>query len=130
VAMTGEKDGMTAVLHFRDGRTVRGAIVNELDQGATTLTVSEDDGTSNEIQLDELKAVFFLRSRHVLVDEITQPEGSSLAVEFFDGEVIRGKSNGYSPEWKGFFLYPTDRSKNEKVFVVNAAVVSIDIEKL
>jgi hypothetical protein len=126
----GETDGMLAVLHFRDGRTVRGSIVNELDQSSTTLTVTDDDGTSNEIELDALKAVFFLRSRPILEDEITQPEGSSLAVEFFDGEIIRGKSNGYSPEWKGFFLYPTDRSKNEKVFVVNAAVVSIDIEKL
>ena len=46
-----------------------------------------------------------------------------------DGEVIRGKAH-YNPERNGFFLFPADRSKNERVFVVNSAIASIEVEKL
>ena len=76
----------------------------------------------------ELKAVFFPQ---------TNPDGpktstanaSTIAVEFTDGEVIRGLAN-YNPERNGFFLYPHDRSKNDRVFIVNSAIVSIEVEKL
>lgn len=50
-------------------------------------------------------------------------------VEFSDGEVIRGVAQ-YNPEKNGFLLFPHDRSKNDRVFVVNSAIVSIEVEKL
>ena len=46
-----------------------------------------------------------------------------------DGEVIRGVAQ-YNPERNGFFLFPLDRSKNDRIFVVNSAIVSIEVEKL
>jgi hypothetical protein len=49
-----------------------------------------------------------------------------IAVEFNDGEVIRGVAH-YNPERNGFFLFPEDRSKNDRIFVVNSAIVSIDV---
>jgi len=36
----------------------------------------------------------------------------------------------YNPERNGFFLFPLDRSKNDRIFVVNSAIVSIEVEKL
>ncbi|MGZ8869391.1 MAG: DUF6982 domain-containing protein, partial [Thermoanaerobaculia bacterium] len=50
-------------------------------------------------------------------------------VEFADGEVIRGTAH-YNPERNGFFLFPADRSKNDRIFVVNSAIVSIEVERL
>ena len=55
--------------------------------------------------------------------------GMRIAVEFNDGEVIRGAAH-YNPERNGFFLYPDDRTKNDRIFVVNSAIVSIEVEKL
>jgi hypothetical protein len=52
-----------------------------------------------------------------------------IAVEFQDGEVIRGAAH-YNPERNGFYLFPDDRSKNDRIFVVNSAIVSIEVEKL
>lgn len=75
----------------------------------------------------ELKAVFFPRTAP---DNALEPaSGMQIAVEFNDGEVIRGQAH-YNPERNGFFLFPADRSKNDRIFVVNSAIVSIEVEKL
>ena len=36
----------------------------------------------------------------------------------------------YNPERNGFYLFPLDRSKNDRIFVVNSAISSIEVEKL
>lgn len=118
----------SVLLHYRDGHTVRCSMAGELDPGGSSIRVQTANG-EDAVDLSELKAIFFLRERPV--EEDAPPhEGSLLAVEFDDGEVIRGRSAGYTPEKSGFFLFPLDRSKNEKIFVINTAVVSIDVEKL
>ena len=73
-----------------------------------------------------MKAVFFPRTTN---EELEPASGSTIAVEFADGEVIRGIAH-YNPERNGFFLYPNDRAKNERIFVVRSAIVSIEVEKL
>lgn len=116
-----------AVFHFREGRTERGYLEVAPDPDTPTFRALVD-GESREIAVEDLKAVFFLRS-----SGSPDPEpagGSILAVEFTDGEVIRGRSSGFNPGKSGFYLYPADRSKNEKIFVVSSAVVSTDVEKL
>ena len=115
------------VLRYRDGRTER-VVLDPIDATHEVVTVRRDDGGREEIPFAELKAVFFPQ---------TNPDGpktstanaSTIAVEFTDGEVIRGLAN-YNPERNGFFLYPHDRSKNDRVFIVNSAIVSIEVEKL
>jgi hypothetical protein len=117
------------VLRYRDGRTERKSIIPEFDMERETVRVVNDDDAVEQIPFTDLKAVFFPRGGPA---ESSEPEmkGAMLAVEFADGEVIRGCAPEYSPQRNGFFLYPLDRSKNEKVFVVNSAIVSIDVEKL
>ncbi len=118
--MTDEK----VVLRYRDGRTER-ATLEPIDPAREVLVVHRDEGAA-EVPFSELKAVFFPRS-----GANTEPtaSGMQLAIEFNDGEVIRGIAN-YNPERNGFFLYPADRSKNDRIFVVNSAIVSIEVEKL
>ena len=111
------------VLRFRDGRTER-ATLEPIDPTREMLTVRHDDGTESEVQFSELKAVFF--PRLMSDDDLEPASGLQIAIEFNDGEVIRGTAH-YNPERNGFFLFPDDRSKNDRIFVVNSAIVSIEV---
>ncbi len=114
------------VLRYRDGRTER-VTLEPIDPAREVLTVRREDGSEGEVSFAELKAVFFPRDHS---DAPLEPaSGMQIAVEFNDGEVIHGLAH-YNPERNGFFLYPDDRSKNDRVFVVNSAIVSIEVEKL
>ena len=114
-----------AVLRYRDGKTER-VRLEEADTEKQVLRVVRDSGDATQVPFERLKAVFFPDRS----ESHPYPEGGSeIAVEFADGEVIRGKAH-YNPERNGFFLYPHDRSKNDRVFVVNSAIVSIEVEKL
>lgn len=122
--MTGDQK---VVLRYRDGRTER-VVIDPIEAEREVFTVIRESGERAEIPFRELKAVFFPQTTPA------QPAaedggGSSLAVEFADGEVIRGTAH-YNPERNGFFLFPADRSKNDRVFVVNSAIASIEVEKL
>ena len=115
----------TVVLRYRDGRTERAALI-ETDVDRQIVRVSRDDSAQDDVPFSTLKAIFFPRA----ADEgLEDAAGSTIAVEFADGEVIRGVAH-YNPERNGFFLYPLDRSKNDRIFVVNSAIVSIEVEKL
>jgi hypothetical protein len=115
------------VLRYRDGRTER-ARLEPIDPTTEVLTIHEDDGRTLEVPFSALKAVFFPRSA-VDETELEPATGMQISIEFNDGEVIRGIAH-YNPERNGFFLYPEDRSKNERIFVVNSAIVSIEVEKM
>jgi len=121
-------DDSHVILRFRDGRTERATIV-EIDSSTETVDATRDaDGTPEKLVFTDLKAVFFPRTEPE--DELgEQRAGSLIAVEFADGEVIRGTAT-YNPEASGFFLYPLDRSKNERIFVVRSAIASIEVEIL
>lgn len=115
------------VLRYRDGR-VEHAALEPIDASHELLRVHRDDGSEAEVPFSLLKAVFFPLQDAVHPRPVTA-NGSTIAVEFSDGEIIRGVAN-YNPERNGFFLYPHDRSKNDRIFVVNSAIVSIEVEKL
>lgn len=111
------------ILRFRDGRTER-AHLEPIDATREVLTVRHDDGSTGEVPFSELKAVFIPRS--VSEEELEPAQGLQIAIEFNDGEVIRGQAL-YNPERNGFFLFPHDRSKNDRIFVVNSAITSIEV---
>ncbi len=111
------------VLRFRDGRTERVSL-DPIDPSRQMFTILRD-GAKTEVPYTDLKAVFFPRVAEAPIEEAS---GSSLAVEFADGEVIRGVAH-YNPERNGFFLYPLDRSKNDRIYVVNSAIASIEVER-
>jgi hypothetical protein len=114
------------VLRYRDGRTER-VMLEPIDPMREVLLVHGDGGDSAEVPFSELKAVFFPR---VASEEEAEPaSGMQIAIEFTDGEIIRGTAH-YNPERNGFFLFPADRSKNDRIFVVNSAIAAIEVEKL
>ena len=113
------------VLRYRDGRTERATLAT-VDMDRQLFEVDRD-GARLDVPFSDLKAVFFPRTT---AEELLEPAtGSSIAVEFADGEVIRGVAH-YNPERNGFFLFPYDRSRNERIFVVRSAIASIEVEKL
>ncbi len=116
---------ITVVLRYRDGRTERASLV-ETDIDSQIVRVTREDGSAEDVPFSTLKALFFPRSSPESAEE---PAGSTIAVEFADGETMRGVAQ-YNPERNGFFLFPLDRSKNDRIFVVNSAIVSIEVEKL
>lgn len=114
------------VLRYRDGRTERSAL-EPIDPSREVLIVHNDDGAATEVPFSDLKAVFFPRTAP---DDALEPaSGMQISVEFNDGEVIRGIAH-YNPERNGFFLFPDDRTKNDRIFVVNSAIVAIEVEKM
>jgi hypothetical protein len=116
----------TVVLRYRDGRTERATLI-ETDVDLQIVRVTRDDGAKDDVPFSTLKALFFPRAGGD--GELEPPSGSTISVEFADGEVIRGVAQ-YNPERNGFFLFPLDRSKNDRIFVVNSAIVSIEVERL
>ncbi|MEO8216554.1 MAG: hypothetical protein ABI718_05685 [Acidobacteriota bacterium] len=117
------------ILRFRDGST-ESCTDCGVDLDREIVEASDSQESHREIPFSELKAVFYLQQG--LVDrEVPDPtpEGKTVAVEFQDGEVIRGISPEYRPDRKGFVVYPLDRSKNDRIFVLQSAIISIDIEK-
>ena len=114
------------VLRYRDGRTERAAL-DPIDPAREMLSIKSDEGVTSDVPFTALKAVFY--PRHQPDDALEEPSGSSITIEFADGEVIHGIAH-YNPERNGFFLFPTDRSKNDRIFVVNSAISSIEVERL
>ncbi len=114
------------VLRYRDGRTERATLI-ETDVDRQIVRVARDDAATDEVPFSTLKALFF--PRNAPDEALEEPAGSTIAVEFADGEIIRGVAQ-YNPERNGFFLFPLDPSKNDRIFVVNSAIVSIEVEKL
>jgi len=111
------------VLRFRDGRTER-VMLDPIDSSREVLTVRQDDGEMSEVPFSALKAVFYPRISPE--EPLEAAAGMQISVEFNDGEIIHGTAH-YNPERNGFFLFPQDRSKNDRIFVVNSAIVSIEV---
>ena len=119
-----------AVLRFRDGRTVRCRTSPEIAHERETVRISSDEG-EQDVAFSDLKAIFYLRDPNTPAQTTaSEMKGARLSVEFADGEIIRGTTTEYNPERNGFLLFPDDTTKSEKVFVVNSAIASIDVERL
>lgn len=103
-----------------------------------TSQLEEDFGTTYDVNISDLKAVFFVKTfkgnlgykekkRYEDVDA-ARLRGMRIRVEFNDGEIIRGISLGYSKSKKGFFVVPVDpQSNNDRIYVIAAAVRDVKI---
>jgi hypothetical protein len=129
------------VAHFVDGRLLKGYthdFTPARDMFHLTSQLEEDFGTTYDVNISDLKAVFCVKTlkgnlgykekkRYNEVDA-SRLRGMRIRVEFNDGEVIRGISLGYSKTKKGFFIVPVDpRSNNERIYVIAAAVRDVKI---
>ena len=142
----GERDNIMAnqrhstrnkvVAHYNDGRLLKGFthdFTPARDSFHLTSQLEEDFGATYEVELADLKAVFFVKTwkgnlvykekKRFEETDTSHLRGLKIKVVFKDGETLRGVSLGYSKAKKGFFVIPLDpRSNNERVYVISAAV--------
>ena len=121
------------VVHFADGRTVRGFSYDfRPTQDSFRLTLA-DSADTVEIRLEELKAIFFVKRFDS--DGVTRPRddiervglGPKLRVCFLDGEVLYGFSAAYRPDMKAFTMVPGDPDNNsQKVVVIAQSTESVE----
>ena len=125
------------VARFQDGRILKGHTNDFLPARPVFHLLSEGSAPTDkpvEIHVPELKALYFVRdfagdpthteSNHF--DASKPPQGRRVRVEFKDGEILIGTTQGYQPERPGFFVLPADAgSNNERCFVVTSAAKQV-----
>jgi hypothetical protein len=125
------------VARFADGHMVKG-VTADFVPAKDRFHVSEASAAAGarptEIETKDLKAVFFVRDfggnpqhgdRNAF-DPTHPAAGRRIRVQFKDGEVLIGTTQGYQPGRPGFFVVPADASSNtERCYVVSAAAAEI-----
>jgi len=130
------------VAHFKDGQISKG-FSRDFDPAADSFHMVRSAGgitESRQIRLDELKALFHVKSwgrKDKHLNGVTggfndppprawQRGAIKTVVEFYDGEKIFGYSRDYDPNRLGFYVVPADRLDNNRtIYVVNSALVNI-----
>ncbi len=118
------------VVRLRDGRRVRGFCDSFAPRGASFIIDGEDENAARLIDLRDVKAVFGVKRFEgdpLYRDDAKAPYsaryGRPTLIEFVDGEVMRGYSQGLPLDGIGFFMFPCDpQSNNLWVYVVIDAV--------
>lgn len=118
------------VLHYRNGHTETVLAEPKIDRRHEIVGIVDGAKRRRKVAFDELKAVFFLYGTDKRPTDVDLHGATDLVIEFRDGERMYGRSVEYSADRNGFVLYPADRSKNDRIFVVNSAIVSVDVVKL
>ena len=122
------------IARFADGELLKG-VTEDLSPAKEWFHLElADSGARRKIALDELKAVFFVRSfdgdrRHQELREGVRPGcGQRVRVVFQDGEEIDGYTSGLTPGAASFFVLPLDpESNNERILVVTGATAQIEL---
>lgn len=120
------------VARFLDGRTIKGTSL-DVDPAKPAFHVRPPEGTTAEVKLKDLKALFFVRS---LEGDMARHEGRALApddprthgstavsLQFPDGEVMVGLTNRFPPNRPYFFVVPVDPESNNIRILVNRTAV-------
>jgi hypothetical protein len=119
------------IVRFKDGMIMKGN-TSDFSQNKVRFHLNRMDGKTEEIDIEDLKAVFFVKNFEGNKDYQEKYEdsihgaGRKIEIEFTDGESITGYALGYSPDRHGFFITPADlNSNNERIFVVKSAMTHI-----
>jgi hypothetical protein len=121
--------GSQVVVRYRDGGVLKGITSNFLP-ARDGFHVRTPAGETVPVSQSQLKAVFFVRDFHGNPQREERKDfdpawpalGRKLRIEFADGEVLLGTTQGWQPTRPGFFVFPADvRSNNERCFVITAA---------
>jgi len=126
------------VVRFLDGAVARGYTTDfNPDKEVFHLMIRTKEGERPFIVLtNALKAVFFVKDLNGNGHSSLQKSfddfkgikvyGKKVKVEFIDGEILYGVTNGYSVQRQGFFFNPIDKaSNNERIFAILTALKEI-----
>jgi hypothetical protein len=121
------------VVRFKDGVIMKGQ-TSDFFPNKKEFHLEVQPGEIVSINTNELKAVFFVKdlegdkNRKDMYGDIIAGGGKKIEVQFADGEVIVGFSQGYSPDRIGFFFIPADKKgNNDRIFVVTSATKKITL---
>jgi hypothetical protein len=127
------------VVRYKNGAVVKGTTAN-FAPNRLTFTLNREPAAASgpvEVRLEELKAVFFVRSflgnREYREQKLRLPEGTigrRYLLTFTDGETMRGTALGVNLSRYGFLLFPSDQgSNNKRIFVMHSAVKELRQEE-
>ncbi|GJM43825.1 MAG: hypothetical protein DHS20C21_06670 [Gemmatimonadota bacterium] len=124
--------GFRVVARFCDGQIVRGH-TSDFRPGRATFAVTPPNEASVRVLVDELKALFFVKSldgnpRHIHDNGFSEEPkvGRRVWVTFQDGEQLAGRAPSVNPENEGFFLFPNDWESNlERAWIVLRSTKSV-----
>lgn len=125
------------VVRFVDGRILKGTTRDFLPAKAMFHIHPADSNEAVEIQVQDLKAVFFVKrlggdpnynEYKDLPEQRVASLGKKIGVVFGDGEVLAGYTHSYNPSNPGFFVTPVDpKSNNIRVFVVRGSAKEVKL---
>lgn len=121
------------VIRYADGKIKKGTTEDFFPNKDIFHIKDNDNGEYREINIKDLKAVFFVKSfeGNSKYQERADSErvglGRKIIVQFKDREKLVGYTQGFSRDRAGFIVFPSDpNSNNDKVFVVTAATDKVD----
>ena len=127
--MIGKSKAPLVVIAHLDGRRSQGYVFDFLptkDRCRIFPSAAAKQDEGEEVNVRELKAIFFLRGPEDPPAPGPAPNRRRLEVVFPDKERLEGTTEGYSKERLGFFMVPEDPvGKIIRVFVVNQNVTSV-----
>lgn len=119
------------VARFKDGSTRKGT-TNDFFPNKAMFHLKSSTGEILEIQTEELKAVFFVKSfqgdkdRRDDYSDAIPGGGRKVQVTFFDDEILIGYSQAYSPNRSGFFITPADlKNNNDRIYIITSAAKKV-----
>ncbi len=125
------------VLRLRDGAMEKCSIYSHFSAAYRKLKVLDTVGNLKTVDLQDVKAIFFVREHEGNPGYRPNPEftenspkaGKVVRVTFPDGEVLRGKVLNLAEGSSGFFLFPPDPLDNNlKIFVVRSSSTRVEVE--
>ena len=131
-------ENLRVVVRFSNGQKLKGTTQDFKPASPRFHLIPAGGGAPVEVRIDDLKAVFFVRdldgkpSRPKLRGFLDAPaetsQGKKVTVRFRDEELLCGYTLSYSPERKGFFVFPADsEGNNQRIYVVTAAAAEIKV---
>ena len=120
------------VAKFKDNTVSKGK-TSDFFPNKAKFHLEEIDGKIVEINIEDLKAIFFVKDfegdkdrKDNYNDEIAGG-GRKIKVNFFDGETVIGYTLGYSKDRQGFYITPADlQGNNQRIFVVTSATDKVE----
>ena len=120
------------VAHLVDGTILKGTTGN-VRPNAPDFHLRLADGTTATIEVDKMKALFFVHSLDGNPEVRGREDadraglGRKITVTFTDGEVMHGYTSGYARGRPAFWVTPADpASNNDRVYVVAAATANVE----
>ena len=120
------------VLKFKDNTVAKGK-TSDFFPNKTQFHLEEINGEISEINIEDLKAIFFVKDFEGNKDHQDNYNGHIAAggrkikVQFIDGETVIGFTLAYSPDRPGFYMAPADlQGNNERIFVVKSATEKVE----